>query len=62
MEYKNKTKAELGAELVKLRKQTKLGKIILSPKDRKNLNRKWDKISYPGESAQDAIFTVQGAV
>ena len=50
MEYKNETDAELGAELVKLRKQiAKLGENNSKPqKTEKNLNRKWDKVAYPG--------------
>jgi|APFre7841882724_1041349.scaffolds.fasta_scaffold944124_1 hypothetical protein len=64
MEYKNKTKAELGAELVKLRKQTaKLGKNNSKPqKTEKTLIENGTKFHTLVESAQDAIFTVQGAV
>ena len=64
MEYKNETNAELGAELVKLRKQiVKLGENNSKPqKTEKTLIENGTKFHTLAESAQDAIFTVQGAV
>jgi len=64
LEYKNETNAELGTELVKLRKQiAKLGENNSKPqRTEKTLIKNGTKFRTLVESAHDAIFTAQGDV